>query len=113
MDCPGPQLCSSTNLTATCQVSSNVIAWLRNGAHFKSYSINSDLGETYTSGSIQTTLVGRYPTISTLSISIVAGSSMEGLSIRCADGLSGSYKECLIQFISKIINAKLFAFTSF
>ncbi|XP_019855726.1 PREDICTED: titin-like [Amphimedon queenslandica] len=101
LDCPGLQLCSSTNLTATCQVSSNVIAWLMNGVHVKSYSINSDLGETYNSGSIQTTLVGRNPTISTLSISIVASNSMEGFSIRCADGLSGSYKECGIQFINR------------
>ena len=105
MNCPEPQLCSSNNLTATCQVSSNVIAWLRNGVHIKSYSISSAIGETYNNGLIQTTLVGRYPTISTLSISVVAGTSMEGLTIRCADGLSGSYKECSIQFISKIINA--------
>ena len=100
MECPQPQQCSNKTLTATCQVSSNVIVWSRNGQSIKVYTISSSIGETHITGDIKTTLVSKSPTISTLTVSI-SDTTLQGLTITCADGLSSESSSCTIQIIGE------------
>uniref|UniRef100_A0A1X7TBZ9 Ig-like domain-containing protein n=1 Tax=Amphimedon queenslandica TaxID=400682 RepID=A0A1X7TBZ9_AMPQE len=97
--CPQPQQCNTSTLTATCQISSNVIVWSRNGDHLVSYTFTSSIGSSNTfDGFISTVLVSRNPTTSTFTVN-VGHDSFEGISISCTNGLNGQKKHCTIQTI--------------
>ena len=90
LQCPE---CSNNALVATCIVQSNVVAWLVNGVHVKSFSINSPIGETHRNGHTEIRLVSRHK--STLTISVV-DASLQGMTIACADGVSGKREDCTL-----------------
>ena len=100
LECPTQQ-CNDSVLTMTCKVSSVGLVWsVVTYGYNALFTKSSPVGSTYIEGPFKAVLTEFEPEVSTLSIQI--NPSMDGMKVRCIDGLNGGpIQSCTLNIISE------------